>query len=188
MTTRRTFIHFMAGAVPVALAAPDFAETRVPRAVIVDDAHDSARVLAARAGMRGTPVLATHQGDVTTLWLKHLRPLWTSSQDPVAGLTLPGTLFCLEQLAWQHAMRVIFHAEHLLLPERGLEHTVHRDQRSHRLTAAALERAGGRWPQHLADTLVANRLVRAARPGPSLAALAPPLPAGATLLTSWIIA
>jgi hypothetical protein len=53
----------------------------------------------------------------------------------------------------------------------------------------ALTRAGARWPQRLADALGAHRMLRAAaRPGPSLAALQPPLPEGATLLSSWIIA
>ena len=137
--------------------------------------------------MRGTPVLATRQGDITALWLEHLRPLWASSRAPVAGLTLPGTLFCLEQLAWQHRMRVTFHAEHVVLPDAGFEHTVHRDAQSRRLTAGALVRAGERWPQYLAESLL-NHRPGGARNGPSIASLQPALPDGALLLTSWIIA
>jgi hypothetical protein len=196
MTTRRSFIRLMAGTVPAALAAPAIADARVPRGisacaprvVIVDEAHASAQAFGARVASRGTTVLTTQQGDVTALWLEHLRPLWTSNPTPVAGLTLPGTLFCLEQLAWQHRMRVVFHAEHLLLPDRRIEHTVHRDEPSRRLTTGVLIRAGEHWPQRLVDALVRHRPPRGTRSGPSLAALEPALPAGATLFTSWIIA
>jgi hypothetical protein len=156
--------------------------------VIVDDSLASARAFGGRLRLHGIPVFSIPEGDITALWLEHLRPLWASGPVPVAGLTTPATLFCLEQLAWQHRLRVTFHAEHVMQSGAGIEHTVQRDSHSRRLTAAALRRAGGRWPQRLADALATQRVQNTPRPGPSLAALQPTLPAGAKLLTSWIIA
>jgi hypothetical protein len=41
-----------------------------------------------------------------------LRAAWTKQPVAIAGLTAHGPLFCLERLAWDHGMRVVFRAEH----------------------------------------------------------------------------
>jgi len=84
---------------------------------------------------------------------------------------------------------VVFHAEHIALPDGTIEHHVQRDAQMARLTASTLRRAGTRWPARLANAMAARSTAPAGRrPGPSLAALQPTLPEGAQLLTSWIIA
>jgi hypothetical protein len=154
--------------------------------VLVEDSFAPAAAFALRAQVHGASLRLIRGGDITDAWLQSVRPAWQRGRASIAGLTTPSALFCLEQFAFAHGLRVVFHAEHVLLPDGRVTHQVQRSRQP--ITAATLDRAGGRWPQRLADTLVANRLVRAARPGPSLAALAPSLPAGSTLLTSWIIA
>ena len=126
------------------------------------------------------------QGDITDAWLKSVRPAWQRANASITGVTTPTALFCLEQFAWAQGMRVVFHAEHVLLPDGSVEHQVQRTTQP--LSAVILRRAGERWPQRLADALANPRVRHMLRPGPSLAALEPALPAGAKLLTSWIIA
>lgn len=195
MTTRRTFIQAAAStALPIATgtigsaAASEGVAFRhdTLQAAILDDAHLAAREFGRQIGMQGVPVHSIHSGDITAAWLQTVRPLWQKRRAPIAGLTTPAALFCLEQFAFAHGLRVMFHAEHVLLADGSVEHQVQRGQGP--LSAAALRRARARWPQQLADSLSSPRATRGPRPGPSLAALEPALPAGATLLASWIIA
>ena len=194
MTTRRTFIRIAASAavpaVPLQAASPTGASKprRELGAVIIDGDHAAARSFGDRFSEQGSPVLSIHEGDVTASWLGHIRPMWSQRRASVAGLTTPAALFCLEQLAWQHGLRVVFHAEHILLPDGRLDHQVQRDPQMTRLTASNLLRAGTRWPVRLAEAMATRSATSARRPGPSIAALQPQLPEGATLLTSWIIA
>jgi hypothetical protein len=58
-------------------------------------------------------------GDITNVWFRELSPVWRSkpvatADMAVAGLTHYGALFCLERLAWDAGMRVIYRAEHAL--------------------------------------------------------------------------
>jgi hypothetical protein len=197
MATRRTFIQVAAGtALPVsaglrAADVPASATTLQRRelgAVVIDSGHAEARDFGDRLDPRGAKVLSIREGDVTTAWLNSIRPLWLKRRATVAGLTTPAALFCLEQLAWQHGLRVVFHAEHTLQLDGRLDHRVQRDPQMARLTASNLQRAGTRWPARLADAMAARSTTSIRRPGPSLAALQPTLPEGALLLTSWIIA
>ncbi len=59
---------------------------------------------------RGAPVHAI-RGDITDLWFQDLDPHWKKQPVAIAGLTAHGPLFCLEQLAWNHGMRVAFRIE-----------------------------------------------------------------------------
>lgn len=156
------------------------------QAAVIDADHLAAMAFAVRLSRHGIPTLAIRSGDVTDAWLKSVRPAWQHGRASIAGLTTPGALFCLEQFAQGHGLRVVFHAEHVLLRDGSVQHEVQRA--AQRVSAASLHRADHRWPQHLADALIATSPNGARRPGPSLSALEPALPAGATLLTSWIIA
>jgi len=198
MTTRRSFIQTAACTVlPVAGAGqaaaspiaslPTTSRDRQLHAVVIDEDHAEARRFGRRLGARGVAALSIREGDITSSWLAAIRPEWTRRPSSIAGLTTPAALFCLEHLAWQHGLRVVFHAEHIVLPDGNVEHQVQRDPRMSRLTAANLQRAGAGWPVRLADAMAAHHATER-RPGPSLAALQPALPEGATLLTSWIIA
>ena len=46
-------------------------------------------------------------GDVTRLWCDTLQPLWQSAPASIAGVTGEDVLFCLEQLAAGHGLRVL---------------------------------------------------------------------------------
>ncbi|MCC6630781.1 MAG: hypothetical protein IT482_01810 [Gammaproteobacteria bacterium] len=188
MTTRRAFLQIAtAAATPVALGGiPGINPRTGHHIVLFEDSQPPAGAFALRAQSQGFATRAIRHGDITEAWLKSVRPAWERRPASIAGLTTPAALFCFEELAFARGLRVVFHAEHMLLPDGSAQHQVQRA--GHSLTASTLQRAGSRWPQRLADSLAASRLPRMARPGPSLASLEPALPAGATLLTSWIIA
>lgn len=196
MTTRRSFIQIATcTALPVAGVARATATSPTSsvrsgdlQVTVIDEDHAPAIAFGRRFAASGRSVLSIREGDVTTAWLRDIRPEWSRRRTAIAGLTTPSALFCLEQLAWQHGLRVVFHAEHIVMPDRQIDHRVQRDPGMARLTASNLQRAGANWPVRLADAMAARRASTGRRPGPSLAALQPELPEGATLLTSWIIA
>jgi hypothetical protein len=70
--------------------------------------------------------LATHsiRGDITDLWFHDLDVQWKKSPAAVAGLTAQGAIFCLERLAWDHGMRVVFRGDHQYLPDGWIEHAL----------------------------------------------------------------
>ena len=196
MTSRREFLQgatvaavpMMAGVsaaaqVPVA-PAPAF------HAVLIDDRHAEARAFGAVLAGRGASVHAVPDGDVTALWLRTIAPAWRLSPVAVAGLTRPAVLFCLEQLAWSNGLRVVFHAEHVVTRAGLARHAVHRPSHAAvALQAQDLLLRGPLWPGYVADVVASlGTLTSHAPAGPSCAGLAPPLPADAELLTSWIIA
>jgi hypothetical protein len=197
MTTRRTFIQIAAStAVPASLAAFRVSDLSAAvagsaqnlHAVIIDADHAPARAFGRRLGAYGAGVHSIHEGDVTSIWLNEVRAAWAEKPAAIAGLTTPAALFCFEQLAFSHGLRVVFHAEHVVLPDGRVDHQVQRTGPVADFAAADLSRAGNRWPSRLADALSGRARTRGRKPGPSLAALQPALPDGATLLTSWIIA
>jgi len=193
MTTRRTFIQAAATAVPASLAAFRMANASAAtsldlHAVVIDTDHAAARTFGRRLGAYGTSVLSLREGDVTVLWLNEIRGAWAEKPAAIAGLTTPAALFCFEQLAFSHGLRVVFHAEHIVLPEGRVEHQLQRGGSIPDFSAEDLARSGQRWPTRLADAVSGRAKPRGRRPGPSLAALQPAMPEGATLLTSWIIA
>lgn len=189
MTTRRAFLQVAAAAAaPAALGGmPGLASRGMPPdLVLFEETLAPAAAFARRVQSRGIAVRSLRHGDITDAWLRAVRPAWQRGRASIAGLTTPSALFCLEQFAFAQGLRVMYHAEHVLLPDGRVLHEVHRTQKP--VSAALLQRAADRWPLRLADSIAHPRISRATRPGPSLAALAPALPAGATLLTSWIIA
>lgn len=62
------------------------------------------------------------RGDVTNLWFNDLDAHWREHTAPVVGLTTDAALFCLEGLARDHHMRVLFRAEHAF-KRHSVEHT-----------------------------------------------------------------
>jgi hypothetical protein len=176
-----------AAAAPMALGGmPKRTSPAAHQFVVFEESVAPAQSFARAARSQGVPAHSIREGDVTDAWMRTLRPAWQRGRAIITGLTTPPALFCLEQLAFAHGLRVVFHSEHMLLPDGGVSHQVQRAR--HPVTAGLLDRAGSRWPQRLADSLLASQPQAGHRPGPSLAALQPHLPEGATLLTSWIIA
>jgi hypothetical protein len=158
-------------------------------AVLIDRRHAEARTLGADLTGRGAPVYALPDGDITQLWLHQIDPAWRQKPVPVAGLTERPALFCLEQLGFTHRLRVVFHGEHIVHPDGRSEHALLRGAAAAELSTRDLVRAGPLWPALIAEVIANHRVpTRGVRAGRSEAALAPALPAGAHLLTSWIIA
>lgn len=195
MTTRRTFLQGAACALPAATggwriaSAAASPERRAAAFHAVLVGHQAATLPFGHAlGAHGATLLQIAAGDITEPWLGTIRPAWTKGPAAIAGLTAPGALFCLEQLAWSHGLRVVFHAEHIVHSDGTAAHQLLRGGSSIGLDAAALHGAGPQWPTALAQALAARRAPPARRLGPSVAALEPTLPPDAQLFTSWIIA
>ena len=51
-------------------------------------------------------------GDMTRFWYDDLYHRWRQAPVAIAGLTAHGALFCLERLAWEKRMRVVYRREH----------------------------------------------------------------------------
>ncbi len=83
---------------------------------------------AAAEGLRSTAGIVAIDGDITALWARDLRAQWSAGGGAIAGMTSARSLFCLEQLAKDHWMRVVIRAEHM---DSG-GHDI-----AHRLTAPA---------------------------------------------------
>jgi hypothetical protein len=158
-------------------------------AVLVDARFAPARALGARLIDLGATVHAMPDGDITQVWLSHIRPVWEAQPVTVVGLTARPALFCLEQFALACRLRVVFHAEHVVHGEGRTEHRVLRGAQATGVSAHDLALAGWMWPARIAQVVAMHRDKTAGeRYGPSDAALSPTLAPGSQLLTSWIIA
>jgi hypothetical protein len=125
------------------------------------------------------------RGDVATLWYDNLRADLKENRLPVAGLTDRGALFCLEELARDVGMRVIFRADHMM------------DQNGHAQHAAAgpasLVAATHNLPPKAGFGRSMARLFRRfdiSEPGDAAAQkrTGPFSPENKTALVSWLIA
>ena len=91
------------------IVAPAFqlsADPLYPKLAIFDRRFAEARAFGRCSRERGVAVV-DFDGDITRVWLEHLYPLWHSTSPPViVGLTTRPVLFCVEQLAWDHWLRV----------------------------------------------------------------------------------
>ena len=79
--------------------------------VIFDTRFSASRAFGMAAASAGRKTVAI-RGDVTALWFEDLRLEWAAGGGTIAGMTTSRSLFCLEQLAKDHWMRVIVRAEH----------------------------------------------------------------------------
>jgi hypothetical protein len=196
MTNRREFLK--ATTLPVIVGAAGVVDTTRASAlplladlhsVIIDSRHAEARRLGSQLANAGATIHAIPDGDVTQVWLSQIGPAWRREPLAVAGLTARPALFCLEQLALACGLRVVFHGEHVVHPGGRTEHSILRGAEHAHLSLRDLRMAGPLWPARIAD-VIANHREQAGsmRFGRSEAALEPSVPAGAQLLTSWIIA
>lgn len=195
MTNRREILQAAAAsALPLVARAAATGETEASRrialhGVIIDERHAASRTAGARFASRGVVVHALPEGDITHIWLREIDPAWRRERVAFAGLTARPALFCLEQFALGCGMRVVFHGEHILHSNGETEHLLLRGGQAANLSERDLRRAGPLWPVRVADAIAVHRRYSSqARFGRSDAALEPPLPTGAQLLTSWIIA
>ena len=92
--------------------APGRANSAFQRAVF-DERFAQCRAFASELNSAGVLTSAI-RGDVAELWYSDLRAHLSENRLPVAGLTDRTSLFCLEELARDVGMRVIFLAEHIM--------------------------------------------------------------------------
>ncbi len=117
MTSRRELLKvgLAASALPLAgaaIAAPsERPEAVALYKVLYDTRFPESVAFARRVAEYGYSVHAM-QGDMTRFWYDDLYHRWRQGPAAIAGLTAYGALFCLEQLAWDQRMRVVFRAEH----------------------------------------------------------------------------
>lgn len=88
---------------------------------VYDTRFAASRAFGERMAARGITTAAT-TGDITGLWFDTLYPQWQKGAAAIAGLTARGPLFCLEQLARDHGMRVVFRAQHSSSSAGAVQH------------------------------------------------------------------
>jgi hypothetical protein len=135
MKSRREFLQMGVAALslPIAAGTKAAASPSVPSKqatapvqlykVVFDTRFSDSVSFAEEAGRLGATIHGI-RGDMTDLWYYDLDARWKKSPVAIAGLTAHGPLFCLEQLAWNHRMRVVFRAEHKYLPDGRVEHSI----------------------------------------------------------------
>lgn len=190
MTSRRELLKagLAASALPLAasagLANAEPSAAAVPLYKVLYDTRFAASVaFAERAAARGLAVLGM-DGDVTPVWYHDLYHRWRQAPAAVAGLTAHGALFCLERLAWDHRLRVVYRGEHSAAPGG----VAHRLDGPAPMLSAAHAATDSAWCTALAD------IVAECPGGPSarrtaflMTGCAGVAPAGEPLL-SWVIA
>lgn len=127
------------------------ADAHAFRAVIFDRRFAPSQAFGAAAQRLGLPVAAI-EGDITALWFDTLEPAWRRQPAPIAGLTAHGALFCLERLAWDHDLRVVYRAAHAHRGPGRLEHALQGPPAMLR-AGAALAAAGSQWSECVAGML-----------------------------------
>src|SRR5688572_11776975 len=142
MTSRREFLKvgLAASALLPVGARASLAGVEAPAAVslykVLYDTRFAASVaFARRAAARGVAVHAM-TGDMTPFWYGDLYHRWRQEPVAIAGLTAHGALFCLEHLAWEQRMRVVYRGEHAAVAGGRV---AHRFEGAARLAAAAAD-------------------------------------------------
>jgi len=192
MTNRREFLEMgvAASALPWAASAaalsPAESLDSVPLYKVLYDTRFAASVEFARRAAAHSLVVEAMDGDMTRFWYDDLYHRWRQGPAAIAGLTAHGALFCLEQLAWDQRMRVVFRAEHSVAEAGCVIH--HFEGPAALLPAAAEAMAGPAWAAAMADVITRCPYGRVERSMASavttLAATSP----STEPLFSWVIA
>jgi hypothetical protein len=90
--------------------------------VVFDDRFAESQAFATELERAGA-VTSAIRGDVAKLWYDDLRVHLRENRLPFAGLTDRAALFCLEELARDVGMRVIFRADHIIDRNGHAQHT-----------------------------------------------------------------
>ena len=162
MASRREFLQIgvAALALPIsaraglkpALSAPAKESAPTPLyKVIFDERHASSRAFADEVKKLGAPLYGM-KGDITNLWFNDLDARWKKEPIAIAGLTEQGPLFCLERLAWDHGMRVVYRADHTYRQDGYMEHELSGSERMLR-EAVELSSSGPDWSSRVASLL-----------------------------------
>jgi hypothetical protein len=107
MPSRREFIQ-------CGLAASALAVCPLPRGpvkVVVDKTYPEAVAFGVEAVRQGATVHAVG-GNAGGVWMNEIEPLWKRGPAVIAGLTGRASLFCLELLARDYGMGIVYRVEH----------------------------------------------------------------------------
>jgi hypothetical protein len=163
MGTRRDFLQLGIAATALPLTGANLSSSMstppvMPFYKIVFDERFPDSVAFARQMQRLGATVHGITGDITDFWFNELHARWAKRPVAVAGLTLHGPLFCLERLAWDHRMRVVYRADHRLRSDGRMEHALSGPER---MLKGAAELIGGEsdWGLHAAN--VVNRCPQA---------------------------
>lgn len=133
MTSRREFLQitFAASVLPLAagavegtgpaVSARDRADAVPLYKVLYDTRFPASVAFARRVAAQGV-VTQAMTGDMTQVWYDDLYHRWARGPAAIAGLTAYGALFCLERLAWDQRMRVVFRGEHKAAAPGSIAH------------------------------------------------------------------
>ena len=92
------------------------------RRAVFDERFAECRAFADELNSAGVLTSAI-RGDVARLWYHDLRVQLSKNPAPLAGLTDRPAVFCLEELARDVGMRVIFRADHIMSQNGHTQHT-----------------------------------------------------------------
>jgi hypothetical protein len=191
MTNRREFLRIGIAAAstwPLAAEAAEVSTVAVRPVPLYKAVYDvrfqQSKQFAGRAAQLGVAIQAIG-GDMTRFWYDDLDRRWKQGAVALAGLTTQGPLFCFEQLAMSHRMRVVLRARHLYPGDGRVDHEFFGPVEMLHDARAALGAAD--WAARMAD------LVARCPSGRSQLAAAIPRPAHsgareAESLYSWVIA
>jgi len=190
MTSRREFLKagLVASALPVAARA-DFAPETPPAVsiykVLYDTRFPASVAFARRAAARGLAVHAM-AGDMTRFWYDDLYHRWRREPAAIAGLTAEGALFCLERLAWDQRMRVVYRGQHSAAADGCVAHRF--EGPAPLLPAAVAATADDDWAAALADVIGACPRGRVQQRAAQSLTTTPVVPPSSETLFSWVIA
>jgi hypothetical protein len=191
LTSRREFLQagLIAAALPVAARADVMMPATSPPAValykvLYDTRFPASVEFAGRAAAQGLAVHAM-AGDMTRFWYDDLYHRWRQGPAAIAGLTAHGALFCLERLAWDQRMRVVYRGEHAVAASGCVAHRF--EGASELASAAADAAAGPGWAGQLADVIAECRRGGSAA-GMARASTVSAAASSSDALFSWVIA
>jgi hypothetical protein len=151
---------------------------------VFDERFAECQAFAAELDSAGV-FLSAIRGDVARLWYDDLRAHLRETRLPAAGLTDRPALFCLEELARDVGMRVIFRADHIFDQNGHTQHTA--------VGPASLVAVAGNLPQQagfgraMASLLSKFDFTEPCRTS-AQKRMGPFSPENKTALVSWLIA
>jgi len=119
--------------------------------VVFDERFAACRAFADEAQQLGLPIHGI-RGDVTNLWFNDLHARWKQGPAAIAGMTQKGALFCLDLLARDQRMRLVFLGEHVCQPEGHVAHEFSGPADVLR-EAARLKESGPEWSSRVANLM-----------------------------------
>jgi hypothetical protein len=154
--------------------------------VIFDERSATSRAFAEEVKRLGAPAYGI-RGDITDLWFHDLDARWKKEPIGIAGLTEHGPLFCLERLAWDHGMRVVYRADHTYRADGYMEHELCGSEGMLR-EAVNLSSGGADWSSRVANLLTRCPATRAQASKLTVVTPAARQAGDPDHLVSWVIA